>query len=111
MADFNYTGTGGARISGCADTKSIKYLPVSFQIGDSVYVYDSARKGFLERVVIKEITAVRNRATFYQYLVKYKDTWNRIYFEGDLVDEYDALSAIKAFLERREADFNSIPHC
>lgn len=111
MADYHYTGTGGARVSGCADTQSIKYISVSFRIGDSVYVYDSARRGFLERVVIKEVTAIRNRSTYNQYLVRYKDTWNRIYFEGDLVDEFDALTTIKEYLERREADFNSMPHC
>lgn len=111
MADFTYTGSGVVRTGGCADTKAIKLIPVSFRVGDNAFVTDSARKGCLERVAIKEVIAVRNRKTFNQYLVKYKDTYNRIYFEGDLLDEYNSLLTMQAYLEAKQADLDAHPPC
>lgn len=111
MADFYYTGSGGIRTSGCADTKSVKFIPVNFRTGDQGFLKDSAIKGVLERIIVKEVIAVRNKATYNQYLVKYKDTWNRIYFEGDLLDEFDALTTVKAYLEARQAELISNPTC
>lgn len=111
MADFYFTGNGVVRTGGCAATKSIKLIPVNFRVNDQAFVVSSAIKGVLERVIIKEVIAVRNHKTFNQYLVKYKDTWNRIYFEGDLLDEYDALVTVQKYLEAKQADINAHPPC
>lgn len=85
------------------------YILTMFQANDTAYVKDSARRGILEKVVVKEILLTKNSFTFNQYLVKYKDTFNRLYIEGDLVDEYNALVLIEAYLERKQADLDAQP--
>lgn len=104
-----YIGKGGAKTGGCRLTGLAHYILTMFQANDTAYVKDSARRGILEKVVVKEILLTKNSFTFNQYLVKYKDTFNRLYIEGDLVDEYNALVLIEAYLERKQADLDAQP--
>jgi hypothetical protein len=105
----HFNGSGGAKTGGCALTGVAHYILTSFQANDTAYVRDSAKRGILEKVVVKEVLLTRNRLTFNQYLVKYKDTFNRLYIEGDLLDEYNALLLIEAYLERKQADIDAQP--
>jgi hypothetical protein len=111
MPDFSYTGSGVVRTGGCADTKAIKFITVSFRVGDRAFIATSARRGYLEPVFIKEVIAIRSEKTFNQYLVKYKDTFNGIHFDGDLFDEYNALLVAEAYLEARQAEIDAKPSC
>lgn len=108
---LDYTASGGAKTGGCAGVKVSRFIPTSFQVNDNAYVRDSALKGIIEKVVVKEIIVTKNGFTYNQYLVKYKDTFNRLYIEGDLLDEYHALLLIEAYLERRQADADAHPPC
>jgi hypothetical protein len=108
---LNYTASGGAKTGGCAGVRVAKYIATSFKANDNAYVLDSALKGIIEKVVVKEVILTKNGFTYNQYLVKYKDTYNRLYIEGDLLDEYNALLLIEAYLERRQADLDAHPPC
>ena len=106
---LEYIGTGGAKTGGCGITGLAQYITTSFKANDNAYVRDSALKGIIEKIAVKEVILTKNNFTYNQYLVKYKDTFNRLYIEGDLLDEYNALLLIEAYLERRQADLDAQP--
>jgi hypothetical protein len=96
---IEYVGSGGVVVGGCAKTAILaEYYITQFVVGDLAYEKYKAIKGFLSEVAIKRVDVLKNERTFMQPLVRYRDTLNGTYFEGDLVDYQTALSLQQEFL-------------
>jgi hypothetical protein len=85
MTTYNETTSGGLKISGCFLVKIIRSLQTLYGPGDIVYNIHKARKGTLEKVVIKEQKAIKNKKTMGKFLFMYTDTFNGLWNEWDLI--------------------------
>jgi hypothetical protein len=87
---YNEVGFGGVKTSGCA----IVFVPhityTAFGVGDILYNIHKARRGVLEKVVIKQIIPAKTILTNGLFVVLYKDTLNGLWNEYDLVTLADA---------------------
>jgi hypothetical protein len=88
---FTYVATGGLNAVGCSVTNKTIFIRTEFKEGDIAYESRLARKGKLEKMVIKKINVVNNLSTGGLYSINYQDTLNGIYLEKELVDEAAAL--------------------
>jgi hypothetical protein len=87
---YNEIGLGGLRVSGCwVITVSHIYI-TAYGIGDILYDVKKARRGVLERIVIKQIVPVKQSLTGGQFVALYKDTLNGLWNENDLVSSATA---------------------
>ncbi|MCK9458226.1 MAG: hypothetical protein M0R80_01065 [Proteobacteria bacterium] len=102
MAD--YTATGKITIKGCAlPIKVTEYYTFPFGIGSVLYVIAKARKGVLEKVVIKKVnlTGFDGKAPVYNYV----DTTNRVWFERELTWQSTAIELATNFIETEIAQY------
>lgn len=96
---FTYVATGGLNAVGCSITTKTIFIRTKFKEGDFAYEERLARKGKLERLVIKKINVVNNLSTGGVYVINYKDTLNAIYLEEELIDEASALLLAEDFYQ------------
>jgi hypothetical protein len=82
---YNEIGSGGVKLRGCAKYSENHIYTTIFGVGDILYNIDKARRGVLEKVVIKQIIPINTRFTYGQFKVLYKDTLNALWNERDLV--------------------------
>jgi hypothetical protein len=94
---YTATSSGGSEVSGDAAVTKTHPTPTyvgNFVPGDVLYNVAKARKGVLERVVIKSVRAVTNRKTLGVTAVLYEDTFNGLWNEWDLVRREEAIAVI-----------------
>lgn len=96
---MNYEAQGGLKITNCGEYEYITNVITLFQKGDLVYVKYKARRGKLEKVVIKKINLIN------QYDWNYQDTQNRIWLEYELCDLNEANSIIKNYINQRNKKY------
>jgi len=101
LANFCYTGSGTITIRGCAWYLLIPRYYHRWRIGDVCFVKQTAKKGKLEKVVIKRVRVVNNLNTINQVTFLYEDTLNGLYNEYDLLTEIEALNTAKEYYERQ----------
>lgn len=111
MSTYNEIGTGGATISSCAWIKFLDQLHTIWGAGDIVYNVDKAKRGVLEKVVIKKQTITRNIKTHGQYSVLYTDTFNALWNEWDLVTFAEAQLLSVIYLEQLLVELGKIEAC
>lgn len=99
MTIFNDTSSGGAVFGGCASVSYVKTYITEFGSGDIVYSLPKARKGILEKVVIKKTSTVNSKFTQGAFRVLYVDTLNSLWNERDLTSHANAISLAKAYYE------------
>jgi hypothetical protein len=97
----SYTGSGTIVISGCTTYRMYKTLVYKWRPGDTLFLRYRAEKGKLEKIVIKEIKIVSNYEINGRTVFMYKDTFNSLYGDGDLVNEYQALQLAKQYYEKQ----------
>jgi hypothetical protein len=106
-----YTGSGSAKVGGCAlYSYGIKYY-FAHPIGSARYVKPKALKGVLEKVVVKAIRLpkafdpTRTRMAKYGDLSPlYVDTLNALFVEEELISREDALAYIEQYELRVRAE-------
>lgn len=91
---FHETTSGGATLAGQAAADRLRPVRTTFGVGDTVYVAAKAKRGGLEKVVVKEVRSVISRRTHGSNRVLYRDTLNGLWNEGDLVPYQSALELI-----------------
>lgn len=98
---MEYTSTGGLKLKGYSSTcfSIIKHL--KYSIGDFVFIKEKALKGIIERVCIKKYFLT---ATEYD-IFKYQDTFNRIWFENELIPHQEAVNLSINFYENKLSTF------
>ena len=96
---FAHVATGGLNAVGCSITTKTIFLRTKFKEGDVAYEKRLARKGKLEKLVIKKINVVNNLSTGGVYVINYADTFNAVYLEEELVDEATALQLAEDYYQ------------
>ena len=106
MPSLSYTGSGRFQIGACAKFwKTINY-PHKWSPGDILFSKLKAQLGQFEKVAIKQVRLVMNAATAGKMIFIYVDTFNSLWNEYDLVQEYDALLLAKMFYEQKIIETN-----
>lgn len=92
---YNESGSGGVKLRGCGDDLLITGLVRTYGPNTILYKKYRALVGKIERVSIKEASVNRKYGT----RVLYKDNYNAVYNEDDLVDHGTAVSLAQAYYE------------
>jgi len=93
MAAYTETSVAEGIGGGCAVVVRSYQMDNEFAIRDIAYVKKSAQKGILEQVAIKEIIINPNG------VLVYKDTFNALHGEDDLITESEAIALAQQFVE------------
>lgn len=105
MATYTRTGSGGAKLGGCADILLVNSIAIAYPKRSVVYSRDAANKGYLERITIKDW--IINESN-----VIYKDTLNSHWNPSDLVTHSQAISlaisALQTELQRLNSYINNL---
>ncbi len=75
-----------------------------FAPGEVLYNAVKARRGILEKVIVKSVRSVANRRTLATSRVLYVDTFNGLWNERDLVTPDEALALVVAHVQRLDDD-------
>lgn len=70
-----------------------------YSISDFVFIKEKAKIGILDRVCIKKYFTNLE-------VNKYKDTFNRIWFEEELIPHQEAITLSIAFYEKKLSEYN-----
>jgi hypothetical protein len=89
---MQYTSTGGLNLEGNFLIKRIKY-----SVGDFVFIKEKALKGVIDRVCIKKYFTIYE---YKYYYFKYQDTFNRVWFENELILQQEAVDLAISYNER-----------
>lgn len=106
--EYNELGSGGVGSAGCAVISMYHVYTTLYGIGDVLYNIDKARRGVLEKVVIKQIIRVKPSLTMGQFKVMYKDTLNGLWNEYDLVTPDQAQALALAYYNKLLADLAAL---
>lgn len=108
---FDELASGGVSLLGCSNVTHLQPRPTyvgRFVAGDTLYNVAKARRGVLEKVVIKGVRMIASRRTFGSNRVLYTDTFNGLWNEYDLVPYEDAVELILRWADALEADKNRL---
>jgi len=109
MSICDEAGAGGVLGRGCATVFTVRILAASFHVGETAYNIDKARRGVLEKVVIKLIRPVKPRKLPVANKVLYQDTLNGLWNERDLVPYETAASLIADYATKRNEYLSRSP--
>lgn len=116
---YNETGSGGVIvggpdvyygviIGGCAVVTITRLFVTAFAEGDIVYNIHAARKGVLEKIVIKQVIVVNPQGVFVSL---YKDTLNALWNEKDLVNYTYAKAYAENYYINLLAELEKLQRC
>jgi hypothetical protein len=91
MAVFNENGAGGVNVAGCGIITYIDVHKTLYAARDILFNIYKAKKGVLEKVVIKKVKIINGKLTYGQFEVMYVDTYNALWNEWDLVSHSQAI--------------------
>ncbi|MCO6459277.1 MAG: hypothetical protein J5I93_28540 [Pirellulaceae bacterium] len=94
---YNEISSGGIAVGGCVLVEKLYQIVTNFGIGDTLYSSAKARKGKLEKVVIKVVRIVSSRKTFGKHVALYMDTLNGLWNEDELVPYDRAVDLINQY--------------
>jgi hypothetical protein len=99
MAIFSNTGNGGTKVSGCALITYCKTYLTLYAPGDITYNIHKAKRGVLEKAVIKRHKIINANKTGGIFQVMYVDTLNGLWNEWDLISHSQAIALATAYYE------------
>ena len=111
MNVYNEVGSGGLSASGCVVVFERHVFITAFGAGDIVYNVAKARRGILEKLVIKLVRPVNSRRAIRRNQVIYQDTFNGLWNEDDLVPYRTALVLAEAYWQRVLDDASQLSEC
>ena len=111
MADYFEDGVGGAKVVGCATIVYIKTYRTKFAAGDIVFNLHKARRGVLEKVVIKKQKIINSNMTGGQFQVMYVDTLNALWNEWDLVSHAQAIEIAQSYYQNLLEEAEKLSKC
>jgi hypothetical protein len=102
---YNYTASGTIRIGGCSDTFLQQYISIRYSIGSVLYLRQKALKGKLEKIAIRDVILPTSLNIWGSNLCNncnitpiYKDTYNSLYNESDLISYDEAIELATNYL-------------
>lgn len=108
---YNETGSGGVITDGLTPPTVLHPVLTMFVPGEAVYSAAKARRGILEKVIIKVVRTVTNKRTKGANRVIYMDTFNGLWNERDLVRPDEAHALISSHFQRVCDDANHLARC
>lgn len=93
---FNYTGSGTINLIGCGLYRKKINVYYKWAEGSILFSKEKAQKGRLEEIYIK--TVLLNRS-FNTIIPIYKDSYNSLWNEEDLVDANEAVLLIQEYID------------
>lgn len=108
---YNEVGTGGLGMSGCSISVYVKSYVTMYGAGDIVYSLPKAKRGILEKVVIRRTNVLNTLLTQGAFEVMYVDTLNSLWNEWDLTSHTNALALSKAYYEDLLVELAKIDNC
>jgi hypothetical protein len=107
MPSLSYTGSGIFQLSACSKYwKTINY-PHKWSPGDILFSKQKAIMGQFEKIAVKQVRLIINAGTAGKMIFIYVDTFNSLWNEDDLVQEYDALLLAKMYYEKKIIETNN----
>jgi hypothetical protein len=101
MPSYSYIGNGNLQIRPCCKYwKTINY-PHKWSPGDILFSKQKAIMGLFEKVAIKQVRLIMTAGTAGKMIFIYLDTFNSLWNENDLIQEYDALLLAKMYYEQK----------
>lgn len=110
MATYEETSNGGAIPGGCAIVKYVDVILTTFGPGDVLYSVHKARKGVMEKIVIKKPRLANLERTQGYPVILYVDTLNGLWNEDELIPFNEAQelaieywNSVIAYLDENDA--------
>jgi len=108
---FDEVGSGGVSDGGCAVPVAMYSSVTKYGLGDTLYNVAKARRGVLEKVVIKSIRSMATRRTAGRETTLYQDTFNGLWNEWDLVPLGKALVMVEEHRLRLADEARKLGRC
>jgi hypothetical protein len=96
---IQYVGSGIIKLSPCFQASSAAYITYKWIPGDIVFFKPKAKKGILEKIVIKKVRIISKYSLGGQKVFLYEDTYNSLYNEDELITEADAILLAEAYYQ------------
>lgn len=111
MGVFLETSNGGSTVSGCALITYCKVYITAFGPGDIVYNINKAKRGIIEKIVIKNQKIINKSKTNGLFEVMYIDTLNALWNEWELISHSQAITLATRYYEDLLEDAAKIKSC
>jgi hypothetical protein len=103
--------SGGVVVKSCSFIRYIQQVYTKYYARDILYNIHAARKGKLEKIVLKERLVSNFKKTYGRLNVVYKDTFNGLWNESDLVEYAEAHALAQAYYERMIVEAEKLKDC
>lgn len=103
--------TADAALGGCAEVAVLWASVTRYGVGDTLYRVDKARRGKLEKVVVKEVRTITTKRTLAAGKTLYVDTLNSFWNEWDLVPVGIAVGLVEQFLWKQADAAKKLGSC
>lgn len=111
MITHNITMFGGVEAKGCGLIRYIQKIYTKYSVRDVLYNVHAARKGKLEKIVLKERLLSNSKKTYGRLNVIYKDTLNGLWNESDLIEYAEAYALAQAYLQSMMMEAEKLNKC
>jgi hypothetical protein len=108
---FDEMASGGLLFAGSVLPTVLRPVLTRFVPGEAVYNVAKARRGMLEKVIVKTVRTVTNKRTLGANRVLYIDTLNGFWNEYDLVRPDEAHALVGAYIQRLCGDAGKLAKC
>jgi hypothetical protein len=103
--------SGGVEVKSCSLIRYIQQVYTKYFARDILYNIHAARKGKLEKIVLKERLVSNFKRTYGRLNVVYKDTYNGLWNESDLIEYADAYALAQAYFEKMMMEAEKLKDC
>lgn len=111
MITHNITMSGGVKIASCALIRYVQNVTSKYFPRDILYNIHAARRGKLEKVVLKERLFSNTKKTLGRLNVVYKDTLNGLWNESDLISYEEAYNIADEYFQNLLMDAAKLKSC
>lgn len=108
---YTEVGSGGILATGCSGVVYYNNVRTLYGAGDILYDVHKARKGVLQKVVIKGQRVIQSKKTHGLIVALYVDTYNGLWNESDLVQHEQAVLLATAYYEKYLVDLAKLDSC
>ena len=103
--------SGGVLIKSCSFIRFVQQVYTKYFPRDILYNIHAARKGKLEKIVLKERLVSNFKKTYGRLNVVYKDTFNGLWNESDLVEYAEAYEIANAYYQDLLLEVEKLKDC
>jgi hypothetical protein len=111
MITHNIVMSGGVKVTSCSPVRYIQQVYTKYFPRDILYNIHAARKGKMEKIVIKERLFANIKKTYGRLNVVYRDTFNALWNESDLIEYTEAYNLADAYFQKKIAQASELEDC